>query len=542
MALFVIATAQLMVILDATITNIALPAIQTDLGVSNANLAWIVNSYALAFGGLMLLGGKAGDLFGRRRIFQVGIVVFTIASLLGGLAPNESMLIGARILQGIGAALAAPNSLALITTTFPAGKSRNTAMGVYAAMAGVGATVGLLLGGVLTDALDWRWVFFVNIPLGLAVLAGTKSLVEAERHSGRLDVPGAITGTGGLIALVYGITRGGEHGWTNGLTLASFATAAVLLAAFLVIEVRTAEPMMPLRLFKDRNRSGSFGTMLFIGAGLFAMFYFLTLYMQLILGYSAIRTGCAFLPFTIGMGTAAGLSSKLVTRLSPRLIAGPGLLVGAGGMLWFANLEPGSSYAGHLLPAMFVTAVGLGLSFVPMTLGAVSGVDHQDTGMASALLNTAQQIGGGTRSRGPVDHLHLGRERQAARCRFVPLQGPRHQGPPLGREGGRRADPRLHHGLHRLGCHVPGRTGGHVPGHQRGQAGTHRGHGARPHGLTAASVHTGRSRTGRRNAPSTLTTTYGGGATPRRLRCTGAGTHDAPHLALNGAENLPPCR
>ncbi|MFJ9245146.1 MFS transporter [Streptomyces sp. NPDC101776] len=280
------------------------------------------------------------------------------------------------------------------STTFPAGKPRNTAMGVYAAMAGVGATVGLLLGGVLTDALDWRWVFFINIPIGLAVLAGTKSLVEAERHPGRLDVPGAITGTGGLIALVYGITRGGEHGWTTGPTLASFATAAVLLAAFLVIEVRAAKPMMPLRLFKDRNRSGSYGTMLFIGAGLFAMFYFLTLYMQLILGYSAIRTGFAFLPFTIGMGTAAGLSSKLVTRLSPRLIAGPGLLVGAGGMLWFAGLEPDSSYAGHLLPAMFVTAVGLGLSFVPMTLGAVSGVDHQDTGMASALLNTAQQIGG----------------------------------------------------------------------------------------------------------------------------------------------------
>ncbi|KKD09201.1 MFS transporter [Streptomyces sp. WM6386] len=394
LALFVIATAQLMVILDATITNIALPAIQTDLGVSNGNLAWIVNSYALAFGGLMLLGGKAGDLFGRRRMFQAGIAVFTIASLLGGLAPDESLLIGARILQGIGAALAAPNSLALITTSFPAGKSRNTAMGVYAAMAGVGATVGLLLGGVLTDALDWRWVFFINIPIGLAVLAGTKALVEAERHPGRLDVPGAITGTGGLIALVYGITRGGEHGWTTGLTLASFATAAVLLVAFLVIQARAADPMMPLRLFKDRNRSGSFGTMLFIGAGLFAMFYFLTLYMQLILGYSAIRTGFAFLPFTIGMGTAAGMSSKLVTRLSPRLIAGPGLLVGAGGMLWFAGLEPGSSYAGHLLPAMFVTAVGLGMSFVPMTLGAVSGVDHQDTGMASALLNTAQQIGG----------------------------------------------------------------------------------------------------------------------------------------------------
>ncbi|MGW1784817.1 MFS transporter [Streptomyces sp. NPDC002143] len=393
-ALFVIAAAQLMVVLDNTITNIALPAIQTDLGMSDANLAWIVNSYALAFGGLMLLGGKAGDLFGRRRVFQAGILVFTLASLLGGLAPNEGLLIGARILQGVGAALAAPSALALITTTFPAGRSRNTAMGVYAGMAGVGATAGLLLGGVLTDALDWRWVFFVNIPIGLAVLAGTKTLVEAERHPGRLDVPGAITGTGGLIAFVYGITRGGEHGWTNGLTLASFATAAVLLTVFLFVQSRAAEPMMPLRLLKDRNRSGSYVTMLLLGAGMFATFYFLTLYLQLILGYSAVKTGFAYLPFSIGMAAAAGVSSKLVSHLAPRLIAAPGLVVAGLGMFWFATLGTDSSYAGHLLPAMLVTGVGMGLGFVPLTLGAVSGVDHKDTGVASALLNTAQQIGG----------------------------------------------------------------------------------------------------------------------------------------------------
>ncbi|GAA2613116.1 MFS transporter [Streptomyces roseoviolaceus] len=394
LALLVIAAAQLMVVLDNTITNIALPSIQTDLGVSDANLAWIVNSYALAFGGLLLLGGKAGDLFGRLRMFQVGIIVFTLASLLGGLAPNEGLLIGARVLQGVGAAIAAPSALALITTTFPAGKARNTAMGVYAAMAGVGATVGLLLGGILTDGLDWRFVFYVNIPIGLAVLAGTKTLVEAERHPGRLDLPGAITGTGGLIALVYGITRGGEHGWTGGLTLASFAAAAVLLAVFLVLQARVAEPMMPLRLFKDRNRSGSYATMLFIGAGMFATFYFLTLYMQLILGYSAVKTGFAYLPFSVGMAAAAGISSKLVTHFAPRLIAGPGLMVAAAGMFWFATLETDSSYAAHLMPAMFITALGLGLAFVPMTVSSVSGVDHLDTGIASALLNTAQQIGG----------------------------------------------------------------------------------------------------------------------------------------------------
>jgi EmrB/QacA subfamily drug resistance transporter len=394
LALVVIAAAQLMVVLDATITNIALPAIQTDLGVSDSNLAWVVNAYALAFGGLLLLGGKAGDLFGRRKMFQVGIAVFTLASLLGGLAPNEGLLIAARILQGVGAALAAPSALALITTTFPVGKSRNAAMGVYAAMGGVGATVGLLLGGTLTDVLDWRWVFFVNIPIGLAVLAGTRTLVEAERHPGRLDVPGAITGTGGLIALVYGITRGGEHGWTNGLTPAFFVAAAVLLVAFLFLQAKSADPMMPLRLFADRSRWGSYATMLFIGAGMFATFYFLTLYMQLILGYSPVRTGFAYLPFSFGMAVAAGVSSKLVTHFAPRLIAGPGLLVAAVGMFWFAALEPDSSYAAHLMPAMFVTALGLGASFVPMTLGAVSDVSAQDTGVASALLNTAQQIGG----------------------------------------------------------------------------------------------------------------------------------------------------
>ncbi|MGW5864687.1 MFS transporter [Streptomyces sp. NPDC055239] len=394
LALFVIAAAQLMVVLDATITNIALPSIQTDLGVTDANLAWVVNSYALAFGGLLLLGGRAGDLFGRRRMFQLGIAVFTLASLLGGLAPNEALLIGARVLQGVGAALAAPSALALITTTFPSGKPRNTAMGVYAAMGGVGATVGLLLGGVLTDVLDWRWVFFVNIPIGLAVLAGTRTLVEAERHRGRLDVPGAITGTGGLIALVYGITRGGEHGWTNAVTLTSFGTAAVLLLTFLLLQSRTAHPMMPLRLFKDRSRWGSYATMLFIGAGMFATFYFLTLYMQLIQGYSPVRTGFAYLPFSFGMAAAAGISSKLIAKVAPRLLAGPGLLVATAGMLWFATLTPASSYATHLMPAMFVTGLGLGMSFVPMTLGAVSGVAHEDTGIASALLNTAQQIGG----------------------------------------------------------------------------------------------------------------------------------------------------
>ncbi|MCM2389018.1 MFS transporter [Streptomyces albipurpureus] len=394
LALVVIAAAQLMVVLDGTITNIALPSIQVDLDVSASSLAWIVNSYALAFGGLLLLGGRAGDLFGRRRMFRIGIVVFTLASVLGGVAPNEELLIGARVLQGIGAAIAAPTALSLIATNFPEGKPRNKAMGVYAAMAGLGSTVGLLLGGVLTDYLDWRWVFFVNIPIGVAILAGTRILAEGERNRGRLDTPGAITGTGGLIALVYAITRGGEHGWTDSLTLGSFAAAVVLLVAFLILQARTENPMMPLRLFQDRNRSGAYLTMLFMGSGMFATFYFLTLYMQQILNYSPVKTGFAYLSFSMGMAIAAALGSKLIGRYSARQIAGPGLLIAAVGMLWFSALEPGSSYALHLAPAMFVTGVGLGSGFVPMTLGAVSGVLPQDTGIASALLNTAQQVGG----------------------------------------------------------------------------------------------------------------------------------------------------
>lgn len=394
LALVVIAAAQLMVVLDGTITNIALPSIQEELHVSAGNLAWIVNSYALAFGALLLLGGRSGDIFGRRRMFRIGIVIFTVASILGGLATNEALLIGARILHGIGGAIAAPTALSLIAVNFPEGPQRNRAMGVYAAMAGLGSTVGLLLGGVLTDYLDWRWVFFVNVPIGIAVLAGTLVLGEGHRSHGRLDVPGAITATAGLLSLVYAITRGGEHGWTDAVTLLCFGGAVVFLAAFIFWQNRSRYPMLPLRLFASSSRAGAYATMLCIGAGMFATFYFLTLYMQQILGYSPVKTGLAYLPFSIGMGVAAAISSKLAASVSPRLIAAPGLVIGAAGMTWFSTLSPTSDYALHLMPAMFVTAVGLGLSFVPMTLGAVSQVRDEDTGIASALLNTAQQIGG----------------------------------------------------------------------------------------------------------------------------------------------------
>ncbi|MFE5401239.1 MFS transporter [Streptomyces sp. NPDC056580] len=394
LALLVIAAAELMVVLDATIVNIALPSIQSGLGMSDSGLAWVVNAYAVAFGGLMLLGGRAGDLFGRRRVFRLGIVTFVLASALGGLAPGAALLIGARVLQGLGAAVAAPTALALIATNFPEGRQRNRAMGTYAAMAGVGSVLGLILGGLLTEYLDWRWVLLVNIPIGIGVLAGTSVLEEADRDDGGLDVVGAAAGTAGLLCLIYGVTRGGQTHWTGLVTAVYIAAAAVLLVVFMERQTRSAHPMLPLRVLRDRSRAGTYATLFLTGFGMFSTFYFLTFYMQHVLDYGAVRTGLAYLPFSAGIGIMAPVASKLVVRLPPRLVAAPGLAVAAAGMLWLSRLTPHSSYTGTLLPAMFLTAAGLGCCFVPLTLGAVSGVDESDSGSASGLLNTAQQLGG----------------------------------------------------------------------------------------------------------------------------------------------------
>lgn len=395
LALIVIAAAQLMVVLDATIVNIALPSIAHQFHIGGSTLAWIPDAYALSFGGLLLLGGRAGDLYGRRRVFRIGLVIFAGVSLLGGLAPNEQLLIAARLVQGIGGAIIAPAALSLIATTFAEGPDRSRAMGVYAAMAGVGATVGLLLGGVLTDYLSWRWVFFVNVPIGIAVLLGSTVLAEGDRQAGRLDVPGAITGTGGLVVLVYGIIRAGEDGWGNALTLASFAVAVVLLAAFAILQTKTTHPMLPLRLLRNRNRSGAYATMLLLASGMFATFYFLTLYLQQILRYSPARAGLAYLPFTAGMMiSAAVVVPRLIGRIPPRYFVLTGAILGAGGMFWFSRLTPASSYWGELMPAMLITALGLGAAFLPLTLGAVAGTTQRDAGIASALLNAGQQVGG----------------------------------------------------------------------------------------------------------------------------------------------------
>ena len=400
LALVVIATAQLMVVLDATIVNVALPHIQGALGFSGTGLEWVVNAYALTFGGLLLLGGRAGDILGRRRVFIAGIVLFSAASLLGGFATTEAWLLGARALQGVGGAIVAPTALSLITTTFPEGRPRNRAMGVYAAMSIGGAAVGLLAGGLLTTYFSWRWVLFVNVPIGIIVaLIAPRALGESQRRPGRFDLPGAITGTLGLVALVYGLTSAGttpdgvSH-WGDTKTLVSLGAAAVLLVSFLIIESRSPHALMPLRIFRNRSRSGAYLIMLCVGTALFGMFFFLTLFVQHVWGYSPLKTGVAYLPMVAMIMAMAGVSTQLVPRIGARPLLLAASAIATGGMFWLSRINEHSTYAGGLLGPMLVTAAGLGLLFMPATLVALSRVEDKDAGLASSLVNTGQQVGG----------------------------------------------------------------------------------------------------------------------------------------------------
>lgn len=395
LALVVISMAQLMVVLDATIVNIALPSIRTDLDLSDASLQWVITAYTLAFGGLLLLGGRAGDILGRRRVFIAGIWVFSLGSLLGGLAWNAPTLLAGRVVQGIGAAIAAPTALALIATEFPEGKPRNQAMGVYAAMSGAGAAVGLILGGVLTDLLNWRWVLFVNVPIGIVVaLLASRVLHETEGHRGKFDLPGALTATIGLSTLVYGLTHAATDGWSDSITLAALAVAVLLLGAFLLIEIRSPHALMPLRIFADPNRAGAFGIMMIIGAAMFALFFFLTLFVQGVLGYSALKSGFAFVPVSIFIVISAGAASVLITKVGARPLALLGTATTAVGMLWLSTVDVDTTYVSGLLLPMIVFALGLGFTFMPLTLAAVSNVADREAGLASGVLNTTQQIGG----------------------------------------------------------------------------------------------------------------------------------------------------
>ncbi|MEU8932816.1 MFS transporter [Streptomyces sp. NPDC048409] len=394
-ALTVIAACQLMVVLDATIVNIALPHIQDALKFSTTDLTWVVSAYTLTFGGLLLLGARAGDILGRRRVFMTGILLFTFASLLGGLAQEPWQLLAARALQGMGGAIASPTSLALITTTFPEGPERNRAFGVFAAVSAGGGAIGLLAGGMLTDWLDWRWVFFVNVPIGLLIVALTPQYInESQRHPGRFDIAGALTSTLGMVSLVYGFIRAAEDGWRDSLTLGSFGVAVVLLLAFVFIEARAKEPITPLRMFADRNRSGTYVIMLSLAAAMFGMFFYIVLFVQNVLGYSPIRAGLAFLPVTVAIAVGAGLSQRFLPRLGPKPFMMTGSALVAVGLTWQTFIKPDSSYLGGILGPMLIFGFGMGLNFVTATVTAVSGVAPHEAGAASGLLNAMQQVGG----------------------------------------------------------------------------------------------------------------------------------------------------
>ena len=395
--LVLVCLAQFMVILDATIVNVALPSIQTDLEMSNANLQWVVNAYALLFGGFLLLGGRAGDLMGRKRIFLVGVVLFTLASLLCGFAQGELWLIIARGTQGLGGALLAPAALSIVTTTFKEGADRTKAMGVWAAIAVGGGAVGLLLGGILVETLSWPWIFFVNVPVGIVAFTLSFRLVpeSKDEHMHRsFDVAGAVTVTAGLVALVYGIVRSSQVGWGSVEVLATLALATVLLVGFLFIERRSIEPLVRLSIFTVRTIRGANVTMFVVACGLFAMFFFNTLYLQRVLGYTPLEAGLAFLPFTLGIVIGAGVSQKLVPALGAREVPLIGLAFAVAGLLLFLRLTPDGTYLVDLLPGIMLTSIGMGLTFVPVTLIATSGIADDDSGLASGLFNTSQQIGG----------------------------------------------------------------------------------------------------------------------------------------------------
>ncbi|WP_406472750.1 MFS transporter [Streptomyces sp. NBC_01615] len=394
-ALTVIAACQLMVVLDATIVNIALPHIQDALKFSTTDLTWVVSAYTLTFGGLLLLGARAGDILGRRRVFMTGILLFTFASLLGGLAQEPWQLLAARALQGVGGAIASPTSLALITTTFPEGPERNRAFAVFATVSAGGGAIGLLAGGMLTEWLDWRWVLFVNVPIGVLIAVLTPMYIsESERHPGRFDIAGALTSTAGMASLVYGFIRASEDGWRDSVTIGSFGAAVVLLVAFGVIETRAKEPITPLKMFADRNRSGTYVIMLSLAAAMFGMFFYIVLFVQNVLGYSPISAGVAFLPVTVAIAVGAGLSQRFLPVLGPK----PFMLVGstlvALGLGWQTFISPDSSYVGGVLGPMLLFGFGMGLNFVTLTVTAVSGVAQHEAGAASGLLNVTQQVGG----------------------------------------------------------------------------------------------------------------------------------------------------
>jgi EmrB/QacA subfamily drug resistance transporter len=397
LVLVLICMAQFMVVLDATIVNVALPSIQKDLGLSEANLQWIINAYTLLFGGFLLLGGRAGDLLGRKRVFLVGLVIFSTSSLLNCLATSSGMLIGFRSLQGLGAALISPAALSIISTTFAEGKERARALGVWAAIAIGGSAFGLVLGGWLTQSFSWPWIFFVNVPVGVATFVLALRFVPESREEGThrsYDIAGAVTITGGLMSLVYAIVKAETEGWTASTTLIFFAVAIALIVAFVLRELRAVQPLVRLSIFRVRSLLTANLTMFLVFSGMFAMFFFNTLYIQRVLGYHPLKAGVAFLPFTAGIMVSAGIASGFAPRIGVRPVAAAGMILTAIGMLFFARMPVHGSYAVDVLPGMILASLGMGAVFMPLTLIATTGLEDEDQGLASGLFNTSQQIGG----------------------------------------------------------------------------------------------------------------------------------------------------
>lgn len=394
--LFVVAIAQLMIVLDSSIVNIAIPSAKLDLGISDANQQWVITAYTLAFGSLLLLGGRIGDFMGRKKIFLIGLIGFAAASALGGIASTQGLLFSSRALQGIFAALLAPAALSIISVTFTVPAERAKAFGVIGAISGGGAAIGLIVGGTLTEYFSWRWCLGVNVPIALVAFAlATRFVHESKAEGNRTyDVPGVITATAGLFSLTYGFNQAATSGWADGHTLGFLGAAVALLVAFVIIEREVANPMMPLRVVTERNRGGSYLGSLVVGAGLFSMFLFLGLYLQVILGYSPLKSGFAFLPFTAGIIVFAGIASQLLPKVGPKPLMVPGLIASSLGLLLLARITPETSYASHVLPALLIMSSGMALVFIPLTSTSLHNVSNHDTGVASAMVNTSQQIGG----------------------------------------------------------------------------------------------------------------------------------------------------
>ena len=394
-ALIILLCAQLMVILDATVVNIALPEIERGLNFSATSLSWVMNGYTLTFGGLLLLGGRAGDILGRRRMFLAGISLFTLASLAGGLATSAGLLLAARAVQGVGGALASPAVLALIVGSFAEGRERTRALAIYTGVVTGGASLGLVLGGVITEWLSWRWVLFINVPIGLIALAAAPRFVtETPRQPGRFDVAGALTSTLGMASLVYAFIRAAASGWGDGLAAGAFVLAVVLLAAFLLTETRAPQPITPLRLFADVSRSGSYVARLLLVAGMMGMFFFLTQFLQDVLGFSPLRAGIAFLPMTIMVFGVSRAAPRLMVRAGPRVMMIAGMVPVIIGMAWLSRVSPGTGYWTGVIGPMVLLGGGMGTVFVPLTTASLAGVQPAESGAASSMVNVMQQIGG----------------------------------------------------------------------------------------------------------------------------------------------------